>query len=455
MAARFPLDMTMPEKGATAMAHALSSGTNGSVSALIARYANPLPDPHDRAFAAWFERWADCKVVMLGEASHGTAEFYHARAAITRHLIEHHGFTIVAVEADWPDAALMNRFVRNLPLPEGADPFQRFPRWMWRNSPIADLLAWMRDWNKHRAPERQAGFFGLDMYNMRASMQAVIAYLEGVDPGAAELARQRYGCLQPWADRPDAYGRAVLTAGHRTCEEAVIRQCRDLLEQQDQGRDPDALEAAQNARLVASAERYYRVMYRGGAEAWNLRDNHMCGTLADLLKAAEPGGKAVVWAHNSHVGDARHGEMGTRMNEHNLGQLARQEWGDQVALIGFGTHEGTVTAASDWDAPMEVKSIRPSHPDSFERMCHDSQVPRFVLDLSSEPAITEALAELRLQRFIGVIYRPESELLSHYLETSPARQYDGWVWFDRTTALVSGEAAGGERDLPDTWPFGL
>ncbi|MBM3605169.1 MAG: erythromycin esterase family protein [Alphaproteobacteria bacterium] len=424
-----------------------------SAGALIGRFARPLPPPEHAAFGASFGRWSGRRILMLGEASHGTADFYQARAAVTRHMIEHHGFTIVAVEADWPDAAVLNRYVRGLPLGDPSEPFQRFPRWMWRNGIIGDLLDWMRDWNRGKPAERQAGFYGLDMYNMSDAMQSVLAYLEQTDPGAAEIARQRYGCLQPWLDRPGAYGRAALTNGYHACEEAVIRQCRDLLERQNYG--AEALEAAQNARLIASAERYYRIMYRGGADAWNLRDSHMCGTLSTLLKTAGPDAKAVVWAHNSHIGDARQGDMGQSMGEHNLGQLARQEWGDQVALIGFGTHEGTVTAASDWDDPAEVKTVRPSHPGSIERLCHDSGPSSFLLDMSTDPGLMEALATPRLQRFIGVIYRPESELLSHYMQTAVSRQYDGWIWFDRTSALVGAGSPGAQPDLPDTWPFGM
>jgi erythromycin esterase-like protein len=423
------------------------------VVALIARQAFSLPAPDDAAFAASFDRFSGHRILMLGEASHGTAEFYRARAAITRHMIRQHGFTIIAVEADWPDAAILNRYVRGQPLGDAAMPFQRFPRWMWRNRVIADLLDWMRDWNMNKPPERQAGFYGLDMYNMSAAMEAVLAHLDQTDPGAAEIARQRYGCLQPWLDRPSAYGRAALTAGYHACEDAVVSQCRELLRHQSAG--PDALEAAQNARLIASAERYYRVMYRGGAEAWNLRDSHMCGTLANLMKAGGPDAKAVVWAHNSHIGDARQGEMGRRMNEHNLGQLARQEWGDPVALIGFGTHEGTVTAASDWDEPAEVKNIRPSHPDSVERLCHETDMPSFLLDMREDPELVAALASPRLQRFIGVIYRPESELVSHYMQMNLSQQYDAWVWFDRTSALVGGGGRGADAGVPDTWPTGL
>lgn len=425
--------------------------SGSSASSLVARHAHPLASPEDVGGAP--DRWSGCRIMMLGEASHGTAEFYSARAAVTRHMIMHHGVTIVAVEADWPDAAVLNRHVRGPPPKDDTAAFQRFPRWMWRNPVIAELLDWMREWNRDRPPERQAGFYGLDMYNLSAAVQSVLAYLEQVDPGAAEIARQRYGCLQPWIDSPGAYGRAALSIGYHACEEAVVKQCRDLLQQQDYG--AEALEAAQNARLIASAERYYRIMYRGGPEAWNLRDSHMCGTLSHLLSTAGPESKAVVWAHNSHIGDARQSGMGQSRGEHNLGQLARQRWGDKVALIGFGTHKGTVTAASDWGGRAEVMSVRPSHPGSLERECHDSGLPCFVLDMNADPVLRRALARPRPQRFIGVIYRPDSELLSHYMQCAASRQYDGWVWFDQTSALAGAEAGGSQTDLPDTWPFGM
>ncbi|GGF61899.1 hypothetical protein GCM10011402_12420 [Paracoccus acridae] len=426
----------------------------------IAGGCESLALPSHDDFAPAFDRWGDRRVLMLGEASHGTADFYAARAAITRRMIEHHGTRIVAVEADWPDAAILNRYVRGLDLPERmSEAFRRFPRWMWRNGEIARLLRWMRDWNRGRPAQDQAGFYGLDMYNLNASIRAVLDYLESADPDAASLARQRYGCLEPWADHPDAYGR-MAGSGDSDCEQAVVRQCRDLLAQASTVRDADLLDAAQNARLIASAERYYRVMYHGGAEAWNLRDSHMVETLVLLLRAGGKDAKAVVWAHNSHIGDASATEMGRARGEHNLGQLARERWGDGVVLIGFGTHRGTVTAASDWDDPAQVMTVRPSRPDSLEGHCHATGIDRFLLDLGGDPDLARHLSKPLLQRFIGVIYRPESERYSHYMQAVAARQYDAWVWFDRTRALVEsddGQDQDGEdhKDASDTWPFGV
>jgi protein-L-isoaspartate(D-aspartate) O-methyltransferase len=429
------------------------------LSQLIADEAEPLPGCDDPSFGALFARFADRRVVLLGEASHGTSEFYRARTAISRHLIEQHGFEILAVEADWPDAAAIDRYVRHLP-PQSAlaKPFQRFPVWMWRNAEVLELVEWMRSFNGARAAASRVGFYGLDLYNMSGSIAAVLGYLDKVDPEAARVARERYGCLTPWQKEPSTYGRAVLSAGYHKCEEGVIAQCRELLQRRLQYSTNDSggfLDAAQNARLVAAAERYYRVMYYGGADAWNLRDTHMFETLCHVLDARGPGSKAVVWAHNSHIGDARHTEMGRVRDEVNLGQLCRERFGDEAALIGFGTHSGTVAAASNWDGAMEVKALRPSHPDSYERLCHATRLPRFVLDLRPDGVLRRRLAQPRLQRFIGVIYRPETEFASHYAEASLPQQFDAYVWFDETTALTPLATEAETAGIPETYPFGL
>lgn len=432
-----------------------------SLPELIAEAAEPLPELDDPDFGRLFDRWADRRVVLLGEASHGTAEFYRARAAITRHLIEHHGFTIVAVEADWPDAATIDRYVRHRDGPSpGEPPFQRFPTWMWRNTEVASLIEWMRDRNERVDPERRAGFYGLDIYNMNSSIRAVLDYLDKIDPEAAGIARERYGCLTPWQGDPATYGRAALRRGYAECEEPVIEQCRALLAKHLDyaAQDEDSfLDAAQNAQLIASAERYYRVMYYGGAESWNLRDTHMFETLNNLLEAKGPAAKAIVWAHNSHIGDARHTDMGAARDELNIGQLCRERFGGNAALIGFGTHTGTVAAATDWDGDMEVKRVRPSRADSYERLCHDAGMPRFLLDLSKErnEAVHRALLAPKLERFIGVIYRPETELQSHYSEACLPRQFDAYVWFDETEAVTPLGPEHARSGAADTYPFGL
>jgi protein-L-isoaspartate(D-aspartate) O-methyltransferase len=434
-------------------------GRSQDLPGLIAGRAEALPALHEPAFGRLFDRFAKQRIVLLGEASHGTSEFYRARAAITRHLIAQHDFTIVAVEADWPDAAVIDAYVRNRPQQAGVDrPFQRFPAWMWRNVEVLELLQWLRAHNRGQAAERQAGFYGLDLYNLRGSIAAVLGYLDQVDPEAARVARERYGCLTPWQKEPSIYGRAVVSAGYRKCEAAVVAQCRELLQHRLLYSRSDSggfLNAAQNARLVAAAERYYRAMYYGGAEAWNLRDTHMFETLAHVLEARGGDAKAVVWAHNSHIGDARHTEMGIVREELNLGQLCRQRFAGQATLIGFGMHTGTVAAARDWDGAMEVMQVRPSHPDSYERLCHEARMPRFLLDLRSKGALSQRLGEPRLERFIGIVYRPETELASHYAEASLSRQFDAFVWFDETCALTPLAAQEGTDGTPDTYPFGL
>ncbi|RWO52761.1 MAG: protein-L-isoaspartate(D-aspartate) O-methyltransferase [Mesorhizobium sp.] len=431
-----------------------------SLPEMIAAAAEPLPDFDDPAFGELFDRFGDRRVVLLGEASHGTSEFYRARAAITRRLIEKHGFTIVAVEADWPDAAAIDRYVRHRPPRANADPpFQRFPTWMWRNTDVAAFVDWMRHHNERiRLSSRLAGFYGLDIYNMSGSIAAVLQYLDRVDPQAAKIARERYGCLTPWQHEPSTYGRVALTSGYKKCEQAVLEQCRELLAKQlDYGQQDgvDFMDATQNARLIASAERYYRIMYYGGAQSWNLRDTHMFETLEHLLEARGPNAKAVVWAHNSHIGDARYTEMGIVRDEVNIGQLCRQRFGDEAALIGLSTHSGTVAAASDWDSEMEIKRVRPSHNDSYERLCHDSGVSRFLLDIKRDDTLRERLLERRLERFIGVIYRPETELRSHYADASLAQQFDAFVWFDETVAVTPLGPEHVGTGVPDTYPFGL
>src|SRR5436190_10806858 len=425
---------------------------------MIAGLAEPRPELDDRALGQLFDRFAKRRVILLGEASHGTSEFYRARAAITKRLIDEHGFTIVAVEADWPDAAAVDRYVRHRPARSGAEPpFQRFPTWMWRNTDVDAFLDWMRVHNDNVKPERRTGFYGLDLYNMSGSISAVLEYLDKVDPGAAAVARERYACLTPWQKEPSTYGRAVLTEGYRKCEQAVIDQCRELLQRRLEYAAQDGesfLDAAQNARLIASAERYYRIMYYGGAESWNLRDTHMFETLEHLLEAAGPQSKAIVWAHNSHIGDARYTEMGAVREELNIGQLCRERFGDQAALIGFGTHIGTVAAASDWGGDMEVKRVRPSHRDSYERVCHDANVPRFLLDLGRDQALRRRLLEPRLERFIGVIYRPDTELMSHYANASLPQQFDAYIWFDETSAVTPLGPEHAKAGVPDTYPFG-
>jgi len=426
---------------------------------LIRETAEPIADPDTDDLGALYERLEDARVVLLGEATHGTSEFYRMRARITRDLIRDHGFRLVAVEADWPDAARIDRYVRGRPMPEQREPaFTRFPTWMWRNTDVRELVDWLHAHNADRPAEDRAAFHGLDLYSLFRSIDAVLAYLDEVDPEAASVARARYGCLTPWERDPAVYGRAAITGAYRVCEAEVVQILRDLLDRRLEYIAADGeefLDAVQNARLVANAERYYRIMYRGSAESWNLRDGHMFDTLQLLLATRGPDAKAIVWAHNSHCGNAAATEMGVR-GEHNIGQLAREAFGGDARLVGFGTDTGTVAAASEWGAHMEVKTVRPSHPESYERVFHDTDLEACLLHLR-EPVRPEVRGELeptRLERAIAVIYRPETELQSHYFQACLPHQFDEYVWFDRTRAvqpLAGPELAG----VPDTYPFGL
>jgi erythromycin esterase-like protein len=436
-----------------------------SLPRLIADAAEPLLDIDDPAFGKFFDRFADARVVCLGEASHGTSEFYRARAAISRRLIERHGFNIVAVEGDWPDCATIDRYVRHRPARDlEFTAFERFPMWMWRNQEVDAFVRWMREHNETLVYDRMCGFYGLDLYNLSAAMGLVVNFLDKEDPELARVAHRRYGCLEPWAADPALYGRHSLLEGYARCEVGVVQMLKDLLQKQLDcfgAECEEWLDAAANARLVKDAEAYYRIMYHGSAESWNLRDAHMFDTLNMILDAKGPNSKVIVWAHNSHIGNAAFTDMGMHREELNIGQLVKEKWDSQARLIGFGTHSGTVAAADDWDEPMKVKRVQPSLPESHERMSHDSGVPRFLLDLREGEVggeLREGLMEPRLERFIGVIYRPETERWSHYSEAILPKQFDGWVWFDETSAVtpLPGELRPGEhREVEETYPFGL
>jgi protein-L-isoaspartate(D-aspartate) O-methyltransferase len=420
------------------------------VSKLIAECAEPIDRIADAPLDALLARIGDARVVLLGEATHGTSEFYRMRARITQQLILRHGFRAVAVEADWPDAAAVDRYARGMPpRPRSWVPFTRFPTWMWRNCETQELIEWLRAYNAEMAaPERKVSFSGLDLYSMYTSAHEVVRYLDRVDPIAAQAARDRYGRLTPWQDDPAAYGRAALVGRMQSCEGDVIAMLRDLLAKRLEyaAHDGDEFfDAAQNARVVADAERYYRAMYYGAAVSWNLRDQHMFDTLRSILAHRGEGTKLVVWEHNSHVGDAAATEMSAR-GEHNIGQLCREAFGDDMFNVGFGTDHGIVAAAHSWDDPMERMQVLPSRSDSYERLCHDSGVPAFLLHLRDpvRDELTDELSEPRLERAIGVVYRPDTELESHYFQAILPAQFDEYVWFDETDAvdpLPLGEAA--------------
>ncbi|WP_296676833.1 erythromycin esterase family protein [Novosphingobium sp.] len=420
--------------------------------------AELLPNPDDPGFGKFFDRFGDARIVLLGEATHGTHEFYTARAAITRRLIEQHGFSIVAVEGDWPDIARIDDYVRhNAPRPRKGQAFVRFPTWMWRNEEVLAFADWLNGWNAALPGAERVSIRGLDVYSLGESIHAVTAYLDTHDLRAAALARERYGCLLPWQDDPQTYGRAVEFGELAGCEAAVVAQLGALLEKRMQWIADDGetfFDAEHNARIVLAAERYYRAMYRGSAASWNLRDRHMFDTLQALM-AHHADARAIVWAHNSHIGNAAATAMGWN-GEFNIGELTRRSYGDQAVLIGFGTDRGTVAAASDWGGTMQVMKVQPARDDSWEAAFRHTGYARSLTDWrgTKRRDLGSLVSQTLLERAIGVIYRPQSELASHYFEAVIADQFDAYVWFEETRAVTP---LGIERPhgAPETWPFGL
>jgi erythromycin esterase-like protein len=410
----------------------------------------------------------DARFVLIGEASHGTHEFYAERAAITKRLIAEKGFTAVAVEADWPDAYRVNRYVRGMPQDADADAalsgFTRFPTWMWRNTIVRDFVDWLRAHNARLSGgAARTGFYGLDLYSLYASIEAVVGYLDKVDPAAAARARYRYGCLEHFGEDSQQYGYAASFDLSASCEKEVIEQLVELQRRADRyahldGRvaEDEYFYAEQNARLAKNAEEYYRTMFHGRVSSWNLRDRHMVETLDALVPHLDRHGgrtKVVVWAHNSHLGDARATQMGDA-GEWNVGQLVRERHATETVLVGLTTDHGTVTAASDWDGPAERKRVRPGLPGSVEALFHETSIPRFFLPLQGGEGAT-ILQERRIERAIGVIYRPETERLSHYFDARLPAQFDAVLHFDETRALEPLEPTEGWQsgEAPETYPF--
>jgi erythromycin esterase-like protein len=428
----------------------------GSIVDAIRRSARPLAG-NDHDIDGLLDMAGDARYVLIGEASHGTHEFYELRAELTKRLIEERGFTAVAVEADWPDAYRVNCFVRGVGDDRSADEalsgFRRFPAWMWRNEVVVEFTNWLRTRNANLASDASpAGFYGIDLYSLNSSIEAVIDYLDRVDPDAARRARERYSCFEFFSRDADTYGYLTSVGAAEPCEDAVIEQ---YARRDGRVAEDAAFFAEQNARLVKNAEEYYRSMFRGRVSSWNLRDRHMVETLDNLVAHLDRHGrqtKVVVWAHNSHLGDARATEMGDS-GEWNVGQLVRQTHDDAI-LIGFSTHTGTVTAAADWGGNAETKRVVPSLPESYERLFHDTGIERFWLNLRDDNLLASLLRRPRLERAIGVIYRPETERVSHYFRAQLPDQFDALIHIDETTALQPVErlAPLPEHELPATFP---
>ena len=410
------------------------------------------------------------RFVLLGEASHGTHEFYKARAEITKRLIKEKGFNVIALEADWPDVLRVHRYVRGRSQDANAlaalDGFRRFPTWMWRNADFLDLVGWLRSENDKRSDPSKVGIYGLDLYSLHSSIDAVVRYLQKIDPEFAEEARRRYSCFEEFGDDPQSYGLTASVHSSLSCEEAVVAQLVDLqkhacdfLKRDGKVAADEFFFAEQNARVAANAEKYYRAMYRGRPNTWNLRDSHMVETLEALMSHLESQGekpKAIVWAHNSHLGDARSTEMGQR-GEHNIGQLVRERYERDATLVGFTTYTGTVTAASNWDEPAERIDVRPGMKGSYELLFHELEIPRFLIIPREEQEVYDNLSEPLLERAIGVIYRPETERYSHYFSAEIAKQFDAIIHFDESRAVepLDRNAGWEHLELPDTFPSTL
>jgi erythromycin esterase-like protein len=436
--------------------------------AAIAAAAVPLSGAASD-YDALLDLVGDARFALLGEATHGTHEFYAERAKISQRLIREKGFSAVAVEADWPDAYRVNRYVRG----QGSDAdalaalsgFERFPSWMWRNTDVATFVEWLRGHNVITTGDK-VGFYGLDLYSLFTSVQEVLRYLDKVDPGAAAQARERYACFDHYGDEPQHYGYATGVGMSESCEQGVMEMLQLFQQRAQDYMHADGVDAEdayfyaqQNARLVKNAEQYYRTMFGGRISSWNLRDSHMAETLDALARHLSRDGRQsrlVIWEHNSHIGDARATEVGG-LGEWNVGELARKAYDGDTRLIGFSTFDGWVTAASEWDGPAERKRVRPALPGSYERLLHETGVPNFYLPLRAEGPAHDALMERRLERAIGVLYLPRSERQSHYFAAQLPRQFDAVIHIDHTSAVKPLDATSGWHtgEPPETYPEGI
>ena len=433
-----------------------------SLPAGLAKIARPLESDDD--LDPLLEAIGDARYVLLGEASHGTSEFYTWRTRISKRLVEERGFSFIAVEGDWPDCYRVNRFVKHMP-DSGDDAtavlhaFERWPTWMWANREVIELIEWMRNHNRRLADERKIGFYGLDVYSLWDSMRAVMRYIERIDPQLARAAKRAYNCFEPYAEDVQEYARATALVP-TSCEAEAISVLRELQSKATQFREDGRegfFDAEQNALVARNAELYYRTMVRGGPASWNVRDHHMVETLDRLMRHHGPAAKAIVWEHNTHIGDARFTDM-ARAGMVNVGQLVRQaRETDGVMLVGFGTHRGTVIAAEEWGEPMERLPLPAARDGSFEDAMHDAAVGDALLifdgsDDGGVPGLEQPIGH----RAIGVVYDPNRERWGNYVPTMMPRRYDAFMYIDETRAVdplhmpvrVDGEA-------PETYPSGV
>jgi erythromycin esterase-like protein len=410
-------------------------------------------------FADLAHRIGKARIVLLGEATHGTSEFYRMRAELTKYLIQNHGFSFVALEADWPDAAQANRYVRHM-RNSIAKAFTRFPVWMWRNEEFYQFLKWLRGYNGSlESKEQKVSLYGLDLYSLYSSIDEVLRYLDHRDPELAKVARENYSCLMPWKESPSEYGSTMLLDRYKDCEKEVLNVLNNMFEKQLDLHEENGegfLDMFLNANLIVNSEKYYRTLYDAFSSSWNIRDQHMFETLEYLLSFKGEEAKTIVWAHNSHIGNAAATEMNLR-KEFNLGQLCRENYKDNCYLIGFGTYQGTVAAATDWGGNVEIKNLLPAREDSYEYLFHKTEQAAFLLPLRQDQHknIRDILFPQRLERAVGVIYRPETERFSHYFSAILPEQFDEYIWFETTKAVTPLQPQTPSTETPDTYPFGV
>lgn len=417
----------------------------------------------DKALTVLLKKINNAEIVLLGEATHGTQEFYEIRSEISKKLILEKKFNAIAIEGDWPDAYTINNYINHRDFntaEEALRSFDRFPTWMWQNIPIRDLVEWLKTHNQ--ATKTQVNFFGLDLYSLYRSIDAIIAYLEKIDPLLAQEAKYYYACFEQFRHDPQEYGYSIFSRLSKSCHNDALQELKNLeklewqLLQEKKATHDETFYLVQNARVVKNSEGYYRSLFLDEVNNWNLRDSHMMETLEEIINYYHTRGiknpKIIIWAHNSHIGNAAATQMSLQ-GEFNIGQLVKEKYGQQSFSLGFTTFNGMVSAASDWHMPIERKIIKDALPNSYENLFHQVGISPFLLTFEDKTIVPEQL----LERAIGVVYAPHTERQSHYFYASLAHQFDAVLHYDTTTALEPLEKTTRwiEGEVPETYPTGL
>lgn len=403
------------------------------------------------------EAIGDARIVLLGEASHGTSQYYTWRTAISKRLFREKGFDFMAVEGDWPECYQVNNYIKGeqseyTSAAELLLVFNRWPTWMWSNWEVAALVDWMRQYNQ--APSRKkVGFYGLDVYSLNESLQEVVKYLERKDGSAVKAAKKAFQCFEPFTDDPQEYARAIAMVSH-DCEEEVVALLKTLRIKAiaSTATPDDQFDAEQNALVAVNAEKYYRAMLQGGSSSWNVRDTHMMETLTRLLDFYGSDSKAIVWEHNTHVGDARATDM-VRQRMVNVGQLARETYGrENVFIAGFGSYRGSVMAADEWGEPMQIMTVPEARTGSWEHQLHRVGAANKLI-LSRDMVRAKSLQQPISHRAIGVVYHPDMEQYGNYVPSVIHERYDAFLYIDQTEALHPMHTPISKHQPPDLYPW--